>query len=119
MASRFENETVHFGKHKGRTFGEIAQDHVLYLDWLVGQKWFESRFPEKFHRLSAFLKRSGNRAKPPLGARRVGGVLELIPTNYFFAADRSKGLHDGRSNLRCETMNGSVREKEVNHSLMR
>jgi hypothetical protein len=55
MASRFENETIHFGKHKGRTFGEIAQDHVLYLDWLAGQKWFEFRFPEKFHRLVAFL----------------------------------------------------------------
>jgi len=55
VGRRFENETVHFGKYKGRTFGEIAQDHLLYLDWLVGQKWFESRHPETFHRLSEFL----------------------------------------------------------------
>jgi hypothetical protein len=55
VGRRFENETVYFGKYKGRTFGEIAQDHVLYLDWLVGQKWFESRYPETFHRLLEFL----------------------------------------------------------------
>ena len=55
MDRRFENETVRVGKYKGQTFGEIAQDHVLYLDWLVGQKWFESRYAETFHRLLEFL----------------------------------------------------------------
>ena len=29
-----------FGKYKGKTLGEIADEDVLYLDWLVGvQVW--------------------------------------------------------------------------------
>lgn len=27
-----------FGKHKGRTLGDIAEQDVLYLDWLNGRE---------------------------------------------------------------------------------
>lgn len=31
-----EDMTMPFGKHRGRTLGEIADDDILHLDWLAG-----------------------------------------------------------------------------------
>jgi uncharacterized protein (DUF3820 family) len=35
-----------FGKHKGQTFEDIANDDVLYLDWLIGQDWLRGDLKE-------------------------------------------------------------------------
>lgn len=32
-----EAEVMPFGKYKGKTLGWIANNDILYLDWLVGQ----------------------------------------------------------------------------------
>lgn len=34
-----ESIDMPFGKHRGKSLGDIAESDVLYLDWLVGQDW--------------------------------------------------------------------------------
>jgi len=34
-----------FGKHKGRHLMDVADDDLLYLDWLNGEAWFLERYP--------------------------------------------------------------------------
>jgi uncharacterized protein (DUF3820 family) len=36
IASR---QLMPFGKYKGKTLGDICDDDVLYLDFLIGQDW--------------------------------------------------------------------------------
>jgi hypothetical protein len=45
-ASRMTVETaaalpVQFGKHKGKTLGQVAADDLMYLDWMAGQAWLK------------------------------------------------------------------------------
>ncbi len=35
--SQAEDTVVPFGKYKGSTIGDIADEDILYLDWLVGE----------------------------------------------------------------------------------
>jgi hypothetical protein len=39
------NEIVPFGKYKGKPVEALQQDRA-YCDWLVGQDWLQTRFPE-------------------------------------------------------------------------
>ena len=41
-----ESAIMPFGKHKGRSLGDIADDDVLYLDWLIGQDWLKADLRE-------------------------------------------------------------------------
>jgi hypothetical protein len=67
-AARVAGTVMLFGKHKGETFRAIAADDagLLYLDWLIGQKWLSASFRA---RLKTFLD------QPDL-VRRLGDLLE-------------------------------------------
>jgi uncharacterized protein (DUF3820 family) len=40
-----EAHVMPFGKHKNRLLEEIVVDDPSYLDWLVAQDWFHTKFP--------------------------------------------------------------------------
>lgn len=36
-----------FGKHKGESLQSVFDQYPDYVDWLMGQGWFEIRFPDE------------------------------------------------------------------------
>ncbi len=44
-----------FGKHKGLAISECP---INYLDWLIGEEWFEAQFPDLKEAVEDFLNDS-------------------------------------------------------------
>lgn len=42
------NEMIPFGKYRGKPVEAMAEDHE-YVQWLVGQDWFRSKYPTMFN----------------------------------------------------------------------
>ena len=43
---------IPFGKYKGEALEDIP---CTYLDWLVGEEWFEEKFPDLFEDVCEYL----------------------------------------------------------------
>lgn len=43
---------IPFGKHKGLTLEDIP---CTYLDWLVGEEWFQDKFPDLYSDVGDYL----------------------------------------------------------------
>mmetsp|Transcript_67201 Transcript_67201/g.160999 ORF Transcript_67201/g.160999 Transcript_67201/m.160999 type:complete len:447 (-) Transcript_67201:119-1459(-) len=108
------NDTVHFGKHRGKTFAEVCEEDPLYCEWVLkSQSTTENPHLQNFARYIQALARDGPvehmqstpvEMEPPptagaqLAMQQQDSTIDDLPMSTLSGEHRVvEGLHKGRS----------------------